>query len=188
MNRLHLIVAPLVLAVAASAQADSFFLTGDFSADFTGSGLTPTTLDGSWTSDTFDDSVVTGAVQETFEVALTDLSLTPGTIGTTAFDLTNTRLYLTYALGDLTFVILGGTPNDANLFPLPAVDDLAVTYDPTTGGLFPGLGAQITNAGQDDNVGVDTAATGSFQIVPESTSLALLGLSVAAMAHRRRRA
>ena len=149
--------------------------------------ISPASLSGTWTSEVFDPASVAPGFSGLVELQLTQLSLTPSTIGSTVFDMSNTRAYLVYNSGNFNTVALAGTPNGADILN-GGPDDFAILYSATTGETLPGAGVQIGNDGLD--VVFDGNATGSFtatQVIPEPTTAALLALGGLAMTRRCRR-
>jgi hypothetical protein len=167
------------------ANAAPVIYTGDFDAsDIPNSPpISPGSLSGTWTSEVFDPTSVAPGFSGLVELQLTQLSLTPSTIGSTVFDTSNTRAYLVYNSGNFNTLALAGTPNGADILN-NGPDDFAILYSAATGQTLSGAGVQIVNDGL--NVVFDGNATGSFTVIPEPTTLALLGLGGLAMLRRRR--
>lgn len=179
----------LTLAIGLAAllpcfsQAAPVTFSGDFNASNFPAALTPDPFQGSWSFD-FDLSELdpAGGVQRFIDIPLTFFE--PVTVGSTLYDETNSFSAITFIPSDNSFLVsLYGEPIGPSTGLTDIVDDFSVTY--ATDGGIPSISsigsvssAIMTNQGVNTNLSQATASdvSGSFTVIPEPSSLALLGI------------
>ncbi len=159
------------------SQAAPVTFMGDFDASNFSGDVTPDPFQGSWSFD-FDLSELdpAGGLQFFTDIPLT--SFAPVTVGSTMFDLSNTSANIDFNSNINTIVVSIADPDASRISS--DTDDFLVEYISSEG--IPGISSEIslnsvvlTNQGV---VGLSQAQdlSGSLTIVPEPSSLALLGM------------
>ena len=185
-----------VALASQSATANVVQVSGTFESSGYVDTFTGGTFDGSFSFDA-DLSTLTGLGTEIIAPVPGSLSfsLTPSMLDGQNLDASFVEAGMIFDGGDLSFVSLHGSPNDFSVIELDPFPDFSVVFQfPDPSFSVPAssniLGVQTTNTTNDlEGAGLfgSGTATGEMTIViPEPTSLALLGLGGLAMLRRRR--
>lgn len=165
------LVATAAFAPSASAGLVSYYGGFDVTTP-SGSGL-PSQFTGSFAFD-FDDSVVTGAAFEWFNVSLTSLTATQ--IGSTTFTAANTGAFVAFSNGIFDSIAIGAGPGYNGV--LPGTDDFAVIYyGPNLNGAVYQF-TMLTRVGSPSTYFGIPPQSGTLLAVatPEPSALALAGM------------